>query len=173
MHHKEIVKVILKSYTDPVYLELGLFDGSTWNEASLLSSKAIGVDITLLRSLNKATEKHNLFRGTTDDFFATEKNFRADVIFIDADHKYESVKKDLENSLNILNEGGCIILHDTDPATSEQENYTRCGDSYQIVEDIESNPKLNIITLPHGSDGISIVKRTGETRTQKRKRSVE
>lgn len=172
MHHKEIIKVILKSYKNPVYLELGLFDGATWNEVSMLTVKAIGVDTILRDTLNSPTEKHNLFQGTTDHFFATEANFRPDVIFIDADHKYESVKKDLENSLNILNEGGCIILHDTDPETFEQEAYPeRCGDSYRIVDDLEANPELNIVTLSHGTDGISIVKRVGETRTQKRKRS--
>jgi hypothetical protein len=170
MHHREIIKVILKSYKNPIYLELGLFNGDTWNEVSLLAPSAIGVDIVVRSNLIKASKQHKLFTGTTDQFFATLKDFRADVIFIDADHNYKSVKKDFENSLKILNEGGCILLHDTDPSVVEQEAQDRCGDSYRIVDDIEKNPQINIVTIPHGTDGFSIVKRVGETRTQIRKR---
>jgi SAM-dependent methyltransferase len=170
MHHREIIKVVLKSYKNPVYLELGLFNGDTWNEVSFLASKATGVDIVIQPNISKASKEHKLFAGTTDKFFATLKDFTADVIFIDADHNYKSVKKDFENALRILKEGGCILLHDTDPSIAEQEAQNRCGDSYRIVDDIEKNSQINIVTIPHGTDGISIVKRVGETRTQIRKR---
>jgi spermidine synthase len=35
-----------------------------------------------------------------------------DVIFIDGDHSYEGVKRDFENSLPLLSEGGSVIFHD-------------------------------------------------------------
>ena len=35
-----------------------------------------------------------------------------DIIFIDADHKYESVKKDYKNYKNFLSKKGIIIMHD-------------------------------------------------------------
>jgi hypothetical protein len=37
---------------------------------------------------------------------------KADVVFLDADHSYEAVKKDIENSRKILNENGIICGHD-------------------------------------------------------------
>jgi predicted O-methyltransferase YrrM len=35
-----------------------------------------------------------------------------DVIFIDADHSYEGVRKDFVNAQKHINEGGLIIFHD-------------------------------------------------------------
>jgi predicted O-methyltransferase YrrM len=51
------------------------------------------------------------FNTTTNDFFKTNTQ-KYDCIFIDADHNYEGVKTDFENSLNFLNKDGYLIFHD-------------------------------------------------------------
>ncbi len=46
---------------------------------------------------------------TSDSFFSTnQKNF--DCIFIDGLYTYEQAKKDVINSINVLNENGMIFL---------------------------------------------------------------
>lgn len=51
------------------------------------------------------------FNSTTDNFFENNTE-KYDCIFIDADHSYAGVKKDYENALRYINEGGVIIFHD-------------------------------------------------------------
>jgi len=47
----------------------------------------------------------------SNEFFKNNKE-KFDIILIDGDHCYEQSKKDLENSLMSINEGGVIIIHD-------------------------------------------------------------
>lgn len=67
------------------------------------------------------------FTGTTDEFFRQYGNEiksrpnGIDLIFIDASHLCENVKKDFENSLEILSRNGFIVLHDCNP---EKEEHT-------------------------------------------------
>lgn len=91
---------------------------------------------------------------------------KADMIFIDADHSYESAKKDFLNSISILSESGIIIMHDTDPENNSLFSPGYCGDSYKIVSFVEENMKdLNIITLPIAEAGLSIISRKKSSRT--------
>ena len=50
-------------------------------------------------------------KNTSNDFFSN--NFQSfDLIFVDGDHSSEQVKKDINNSWKILNNGGYLILDD-------------------------------------------------------------
>jgi predicted O-methyltransferase YrrM len=101
---------------------------------------------------------------TTNNFFNINKD-TFDIIFIDADHNFNQVKIDFENSLKILNEFGIIILHDTDPIDRRLLNNTYCSDSYKIVDYIYKNhPELDIITLPIHETGMSLVMRKNDRR---------
>lgn len=44
--------------------------------------------------------------------FAVDTGLRPDIIFLDADHSYEAVKKDLKNYWDILKDGGIFLGHD-------------------------------------------------------------
>ena len=61
-------------------------------------------------------------RLTSDDFFA-QNGERFDLIFIDGLHLYEQVRKDILHSLEVLEDGGKIVLHDCVP--------TRCIEQYE------------------------------------------
>lgn len=56
------------------------------------------------------------YNMTSDEFFNQNKE-KFDIIFIDGLHTADQVEKDIINSLNILNENGSIIVHDTNPPT--------------------------------------------------------
>jgi len=162
IHYSDLVAAIAAVYTPSTYLELGLYEGETFNKVRRFCSKCIGVDTkeTILGG--------QIHTCTTDEFFETFEGM-IDMVFIDADHKYESALKDFENSLKVLNKGGCILVHDTDPEKDSLFDFGYCGDSYRLVEHLENRNDLNVVTLPCTEAGISIITRKGETRTQRRR----
>jgi predicted O-methyltransferase YrrM len=165
--HVNIIKNIIKYSGCQNYLELGIYEGHTFFQIANIVSNAVAVDINDLRNEQQKKEKHTFCKMSTNDFFCINKdNF--DVIFIDADHKIDSVIKDFENSYKCLNKYGMIFIHDTDPMLPEYEKDIYCGDSYKIIEYIETQHKeLNIITLPVTVAGLSIVMRKCDRRTYK------
>lgn len=143
------------------YLELGIDDKNQKSPCILLSNRIkriVGVDINP-KSLPSSIE-FNLC--TTDEFFSsTTETF--DAIFIDADHRGQSVSKDLENSLKVLNKGGLIFIHDLDPSEKIYEAPEWCGDGYKILDSIDSN-MYNYIVLPFDTPGIAILQRKEDLR---------
>ena len=59
-------------------------------------------------------------RMTSDEFFKGQDCLMFDFVYIDGDHSYEQVVKDLNNSLSILKLGGLCIVDDYswDPAST-------------------------------------------------------
>lgn len=99
----------------------------------------------------------------TDDFFKTN-NQKFDIVFIDKNHNFEQTKIDFDNSLNVLNKFGIIMIHDTDPITKDLLKPEHCDDCYKINEYIESQENFNIITLPLQESGMTIVMRKNDKR---------
>ena len=62
----------------------------------------------------------NIHIKTSDEYFeSNDENF--DIIFIDGLHHDDQVIKDIENSLNILNDGGTIVVHDCLPSNEREQ----------------------------------------------------
>jgi len=59
-------------------------------------------------------QKLSFYKATTDYAISLLKNEgrKFDFIFIDADHRYEQVKKDILGSMELLSQGGIISGHD-------------------------------------------------------------
>ena len=53
-----------------------------------------------------------LFVGMVQDLAALQPAVRFDVIFVDADHRYEPCKRDLKTALTLLAPGGRLFAHD-------------------------------------------------------------
>lgn len=142
------------------YLELGISDGNTFDSVSKVVPNAYGVDITD-RRIFPQRQNQKFFKLPTDDFFNQfSEKILFDFIFIDANHKYEQVIKDLKNSLKLLDKKGTIVLHDTDPRSADLLNENKCYDSYKIVEYIRNTYlDLESITLPISREGMTFVKR--------------
>jgi|TARA_B110000116_G_scaffold271200_1_gene291286 hypothetical protein len=68
-------------------------------------------DLTEYFQQDISYNKVEIVRNTSDKFFLTN-NSKFDLIYIDGNHLYDFVKKDLLNSLNCLNQNGIIILDD-------------------------------------------------------------
>ncbi|MDO1445420.1 class I SAM-dependent methyltransferase [Rhodocytophaga aerolata] len=66
-----------------------------------------------LISENKVADKIEVLKGTTDQYAESlSKIPNIQLIFVDADHSYEAVKRDLVNYAFILEEGGYLAMHD-------------------------------------------------------------
>jgi hypothetical protein len=157
--HPFFIKALAEHIKPKFYLELGLYEGETFNLISEIVPNCVGVDV----NLKTFQKKGIVYQQTTDSFFENNK-IMFDMIFIDADHSFEQVKKDFENSIKILNPLGIIILHDTDPCSEKLLQPGYCGDSYKMISYLHSANIYNILPLPISDPGLSIVNRKTDTR---------
>lgn len=86
------------------YLEIGCRGDDCFNVITI--DYKVGVD----------PESGGTLRMTSDEFFA-QNTVHFDIIFIDGLHIYEQVLRDILNAVQILNEGGTIIMHDCLPTS--------------------------------------------------------
>ena len=130
------------------YLEIGTFHDELFK--FIKCSKKVGVDPV----------SGGTIRKTSDQFFKDNKE-KFDCIFIDGLHYYSQVKKDIENSLKVLNPNGIILLHDCLPNNHFEQAVPRCqitwnGDVWKAI--VECRVKENIDTYTCYADfGIGVI----------------
>jgi len=103
-----IINHLIKIFDFKSYLEIGVRDCKNFDK--IIISNKIGID-PKPRKANKL-----IYIDTSDNYFKKNKK-KFDLIFIDGLHLEEQVSRDIENSLNSLNDKGCIIMHDCNPPT--------------------------------------------------------
>lgn len=102
------------------YLELGV--GNNRNFTQIRAGRKTSVD----------TNGRGTFTGTTDQFFKTCRSYAVwDIIFIDANHDYEQVLKDLNNSIEHCAEW--ILIHDLIPPSEKYCQAKFCSDGYKLL----------------------------------------
>lgn len=89
---------------------------------------------------NKKMSKYENFehiRKTSDDAINELKNMKVDLIYIDGLHTYEQVKKDIENYLPLINDGGFICGHDYHPVWQGVVNaiHEKLGQPDELFQD--------------------------------------
>lgn len=146
------------------YLELGLYDFSNLAEIAKVVESVVGVECKIWT--RRIIENARIFEMTTDEFFA-QNTEKFDLIFIDADHCYDSVLKDLNNSLQCITDDGIILMHDTDPMDIEHTADGYCSNSYLIHDYLQGRSDLMYVTLPIEDAGITIVARKNSRRVLK------
>jgi hypothetical protein len=115
MKRTEIIQALINKIKAKKYLEIGVGDGN--NFRSIICSNKVCVD----PNLTNITEGLS-YKLTSDEFFSRNTEF-FDVIFIDGLHEYETVYRDIKNSLNCLNPGGYIVCHDINPISEITQRY--------------------------------------------------
>ena len=184
----QLCNKLLLAFNRPTsYLEIGVDQGRTFKK--IKSEIKHGVD-----PYGTYDATH---RMTSEMFFALNKLFMHqtyDVIFIDASHLSLIVDREIEEGFKILNTGGYIILHDTDPKTrkaqevvlEDQVSYlsslayplnqshtdsicrkTYNGDVWKSVAKIRmSNPNINVFTVENFC--CTVLKKVKQTKVMKR-----
>lgn len=157
-HHTQLLNYLIKKNGLKSYLEIGL--GSGENFKTINCEYKQGVDI-----------KYGLgtFTGTSDAYFMSLVNLEKikenggltagidsiktfDLIFIDGLHHADQVKRDFENSLKCLNEGGFIVIHDTLPEKEETTIVPRNtkvwhGDVYKFAMTLNTYENIVFTTI--------------------------
>ena len=127
------------------YLEIGVSSGLCWNE--IQAPRKTGVD--------PFSPIPAVIRQHSDTFFAQNTD-TYDIIFIDGDHQYDQVIRDINNAWRCLNHKGVIILHDMMPVNHRQGSNPRikgdpswCGDVYKANFDLRGHAYA-ICEIDHG-----------------------
>lgn len=110
----EIINRLIKKYDYKTYLEIGVREArQNFNQIYCEQKEAV----------DPAPRIPCTYVMTSDKFFVENKK-KYDLIFIDGDHHDEQVRKDIENSLKILNVNGTIVMHDCSPQSKFQQRET-------------------------------------------------
>ena len=130
------------------FLEIGSYHNELFD--NITCKKKIGVD----------PYSGGNVRKTSDDFFLNNTS-KFDIIFIDGLHEYQQVKKDILNSLKILNHDGVVMLHDCLPDTFFHQAIPRCqyvwnGDVWKAIVEIRTFDDLDTYTC-YADFGIGII----------------
>lgn len=94
------------------YLEIGVEYGTSFKNINI--EKMVGVDP------DPQFHDERLVKKTSDDFFQSNSDI-FDVIFIDGMHQSDYVLKDLNNSIECLNENGLIFIDDILPNNEREQ----------------------------------------------------
>ena len=135
-NRSEIIQNIIEYKNYKSYLEIGCDNDLNFNKIKIETK--LGVDPVSGGNIRK----------TSDDFFLENKIF-FDCIFIDGLHEYNQVKKDINNSLNYLNEGGVIFVHDCMPRSFFEQAIPRSqhvwtGDVWKHIVELRTKEYLDI-----------------------------
>jgi len=133
------------AYNDLIYQK-------SWYGNTLHSNQNIQDQYFL--DVNKRFEKDilenkiELHRKTSDEFFLGNKSI-FDLIYIDGNHLFEFVKKDIENSLKFINNDGLIVLDDYGLKGWWLDGITKAVKYYEKKKIIKIVSRHNIINYHH------------------------
>ena len=94
---------------------------------------------------------------TSDEFFLQNQE-KFDVIFIDGLHEAYQVEKDINNSLEALNDNGFIMCHDMSPKSEAMQRVPRtevgwtgdCWKAWVKVRSTNPNVKMFVVNTDFG-----------------------
>ena len=113
-----------------------------------ISDQANAYKIKIEKKIGIDPVSGGTIRDTSDNFFKNNL-IKFDIVFIDGLHEYDQVKKDIENSLQSLNNNGVIFLHDCIPQSYLHQAVPRAqgswnGDVWKNI--VESRTRSEIDT---------------------------
>lgn len=153
----------LKNYEH--YLEIGCNNNITFDKVVCLYKE--GVDPI----------KGGTVRCTSDQFFILNKK-KFDIIYIDGLHLKDQVLRDINNSLDALNEDGIILMHDCIPASEIMQitplsaiyhhpQYKPAtgwtGDVWRAALQVRNRPDVDFACLKTGTGIGCIIKRSNSS----------
>lgn len=133
----DVINFLIQNFGYKDYLEVGVQYKDNWNK--IVCENKTGVEPQNLHD----PLIHCL---TSDQFFEQNKN-KYDIIFIDGDHNYHQVRKDIKNALDIIKEGGCIVYHDALPYCIEYTGEYHCGTVFKALLEARSEHDIDFCTF--------------------------
>ena len=136
------------------YLEIGCDDNVCFKSIPVFDK--VGID----------PDSGGNIKDTSDNFFKNNEN-RFDVIFIDGLHIYEQCRKDVINSLKVLDKDGYIFLHDMTPRNWAEENIPRLentlwtGDIWKVAIELSKTKGVDFFVI-NADHGVGLLKKKEE-----------
>ena len=152
MMRGDIVQFLINRHGYKSYLEIGVRGGDTFKH--ITCKYKVGVD-----PAGRPTHKM-----TSDEFFSKNKR-TYDIIFIDGLHEDGQVRKDIANSLECLNPGGVIVMHDCSPRNEKEQTVPKLpgqriwtGDVWKAFIYFRRRADLSMYVVDT-NNGVGIVRR--------------
>ena len=130
MKRYDLINALIKKYNYKSYLEIGVRDNHCFNKIKIQDKSGVDPmkdDWEIEKGEKSGWDSSKVpvkYRITSDEYFDNyDENY--DIIFIDGLHENEQVYRDINNSLNCLNPGGSIIMHDCLPLKEEHQSMPR------------------------------------------------
>jgi len=156
MTRTELINSLIKKYDYKSYLEIGV------NTPAQPGYNWVGVDILVKHGVDPNVD--TTYKMESDTFFKEYVTQKYDIIFIDGLHIFEQAYRDITNSLDNLNEGGTIVVHDCNPVTEITQRRVRASNAWHgdvwksIVKLRMGNPDLEIFTV-NTDEGCGIIRK--------------
>ena len=155
MTRTQIINALIKKNNYKNYLEIGV-NNPAYNWIGINAELKHGVDPNV----------DTTYRMTSDEFFENHISQKYDIVFVDGLHLFEQVYKDITNSLDNLNEGGTIVVHDCNPITEITQKrvwkpgtWTWHGDVWKSILKLRlENTNLEIDTVDT-DEGCGIIRK--------------
>ncbi len=159
----DIINSLIIKNSYQTYLEIGLDRANNFR----------AVDIAHKESVDPAEGQYKhakpTHRMTSDEFFnQIDSDLKWDIIFIDGLHHADQVYRDIQNALNHINKGGCVVCHDLSPTSYEmqlvpRQTSTWTGDCWKAWVQVRSERSdLYMITYDTDHGTGLITKSDGE-----------
>lgn len=163
MEFDKLLVEIIKLFNIDTYMELGIRRGRTFNQIAPLVKRCIGVDLTM-KDYIAHQSNIELYEMSTIQFSQIWKD-QIDFLFIDADHKKESVLQDFNLFSKFVREGtGIIALHDTHPISKELLTDELCSNAWEAAWEIRTKDEykrdFEIFTFPGPYAGMSLIRKS-------------
>ena len=169
---------IVRAYRPKTVLEIGTERGGTFflfSRVALPDASLISVDIprtdlkpwrrTLFARLARKGQNISAINGDSHATSTVESVRRVlggrslDFLFIDGDHRYESVKQDFESYVSLLNHTGIVAFHDINHkcrSNVDEPTTVRSGEVYRFWTEVKMKyPHAELIASPD-RDGFGI-----------------
>ncbi|MDP1728622.1 MAG: class I SAM-dependent methyltransferase [archaeon] len=159
MNRTEIINILIKKNNYKTYLEIGVNTpaqpGYNWD----------GVRIETKHGVDPSVD--TTYKMTSDEFFDKHITMNYDIVFIDGLHIFEQAHRDIVNSLNHLNDGGTIVVHDCNPKKEITQRRIRAtsvwhGDVWKAILKLRiENPDIQIYTI-NADEGCGIIQKSSQ-----------
>tara|TARA_B110000008_G_C16892450_1_gene533354 strand:+ start:640 stop:1236 length:597 start_codon:yes stop_codon:yes gene_type:complete len=93
-------------------------------------------------------KKIEVYRLTSDNFFLNNA-YKFDLIYIDGNHLFDFVKKDISNSLNFLNKNGIVVLDDYSLSGWWKDGVTKAVKYFEKNKTVKIIERHNFLNQHH------------------------
>jgi len=189
--HKNLIVELARLFKPKVYVELGVGSGYVFNAVlPYVKIRAMGIDVNLAKfNYQEYDRQLKEYKGPIIDdvpFIVNEMStddgaklwpayLTIDLLFIDANHSAEQVRKDFITWSKFVTPGtGLVLLHDTYPCGPKYLKPGYCNDAWKVADNIHMFDRDNlefyetfnenyyeIVTLPGPRAGLSIIRKRG------------